>query len=46
MLGGRLNTIHNLHYFHQLMAQMREAILNDSFPQFRQQFWAQRDREQ
>ena len=46
MLGGRLNTIHNLHYFHQLMAQMREAILNDSFPQFRQQFWAQRDADQ
>jgi len=43
MLGGRLNTIHNLHYFHQLMAQMRAAILEDRFPQFRQQFWVQRE---
>ncbi len=43
MLGGRLNTIHNLHYFHQLMAQMRAAILADQFAHFRSQFWAQRD---
>jgi len=38
-----LNTIHNLHYFHQLMAQMRAAILEGRFSQFRQQFWAQRE---
>lgn len=41
-LGGRLNTIHNLHYFHKLMAQMRGAILADQFTEFRLQFWAQR----
>jgi queuine tRNA-ribosyltransferase len=26
MLGARLNTLHNLHYFQELMAQLREAI--------------------
>ena len=26
MLGARLNTIHNLHYYHALMAGLREAI--------------------
>lgn len=26
MLGGRLNTIHNLYYYQRLMAQMRQAI--------------------
>jgi queuine tRNA-ribosyltransferase len=26
MLGARLNTIHNLHYYHELMAGLREAI--------------------
>lgn len=43
MLGARLNTIHNLHYFHQLMAKMRAAIIADQFAEFRSQFWAQRD---
>jgi len=26
MLGARLNTLHNLHYFQELLAQLREAI--------------------
>ena len=26
MLGSMLNTIHNLHYYHHLMAQLRQAI--------------------
>jgi queuine tRNA-ribosyltransferase len=27
ILGARLNTIHNLHYYHELMAGLREAIV-------------------
>jgi queuine tRNA-ribosyltransferase len=26
MLGAQLNTLHNLHYYHQLMARIRAAI--------------------
>jgi queuine tRNA-ribosyltransferase len=26
MLGARLNTLHNLHYYQELMAGLREAI--------------------
>ncbi len=44
MLGSRLNTIHNLHYYLQLMREMREAIENGSFAQFRKQFEADRTR--
>ncbi len=44
MLGSRLNTIHNLHYYLQLMREMREAIENSSFAQFKKQFEADRTR--
>jgi queuine tRNA-ribosyltransferase len=27
MLGAQLNTLHNLHYYHQLMARIRQAIV-------------------
>ncbi len=42
MLGSRLNTIHNLHYYQQLMAGMRQAIEQDQFHQFKQQALAAR----
>lgn len=34
MLGARLNTIHNLHYYQALMAGIREAIAAGSFTEF------------
>lgn len=42
LLSYRLNTIHNLHYYLQLMRNMRTAILNDSFAQFKASFYAKR----
>ena len=44
MLGGRLNTIHNLHYYLQLMREMREAIEAGRFAAFAAQFAAERAR--
>ena len=41
ILGSRLNTMHNLHYYQHLMASMREAIKNDTFEDFRAEFHAQ-----
>ena len=38
MLSAVLNTIHNLHYYHSLMAAMRDAIRRDAFADFRQRF--------
>ncbi len=40
VLGIRLTTIHNLHFLTSFMAEMRSAILSDSFTDFRQDFWA------
>jgi queuine tRNA-ribosyltransferase len=34
ILGARLNTIHNLHYYQQLMSEIRAAIETDSFADF------------
>jgi queuine tRNA-ribosyltransferase len=34
ILGSRLGTIHNLHYYQQLMGSIRNAIDADSLPQF------------
>lgn len=39
ILGTRLNTIHNLHYYQDLMASMREAIENNIFAEFKQLFY-------
>jgi len=36
--GYRLASIHNLYFMNNLMTVMREAILNDSFPSFRDNF--------
>lgn len=38
ILGARLNTIHNLHYYQQLMAGMRSAIEAGTFERFKQEF--------
>ncbi|WP_448874363.1 tRNA guanosine(34) transglycosylase Tgt [Desulfobulbus propionicus] len=42
ILAYQLNSIHNLHYYCTLMAQMREAIEADRFLAFRRQFYQQR----
>ncbi len=42
LLGYRLNTIHNVHHFVDLMAQMRTAIENDEFESFTDEFARQR----
>lgn len=39
LLGYRLNTIHNVHHFVHLMAQMRTAIERDEFESFRSEFY-------
>ncbi|PWF45008.1 tRNA guanosine(34) transglycosylase Tgt [Massilia glaciei] len=44
ILGARLNTIHNLHYYLQLMKEVREAIDADDFHGFRLKFNAGRAR--
>ncbi|WP_296951199.1 tRNA guanosine(34) transglycosylase Tgt [uncultured Massilia sp.] len=44
ILGARLNTIHNLHYYLNLMQEMRDAIDADRFHAFRLQFNADRAR--
>ncbi len=44
ILGARLNTIHNLHYYLQLMREMRAAIDAGRFSEFRQRFAEGRQR--
>jgi len=39
ILSARLNTIHNLYYYQDLMAQMRRAIKDDRFAEFKQNFY-------
>jgi queuine tRNA-ribosyltransferase len=38
ILGARLNTIHNLYYYQELMAAMRSAIETGTFETFKQEF--------
>lgn len=45
ILGARLNTIHNLHYYLELMQNMRNAIDAHRFADFRIQFAADRARD-
>ena len=42
ILGARLNTIHNLHYYQQLMQGIRAAIEADRFAEFVAEFHAKR----
>ncbi|MBI3231040.1 MAG: tRNA-guanine transglycosylase, partial [Burkholderiales bacterium] len=44
ILGARLNTIHNLHYYLQIMQEMRDALDQDRFPEWRAQFARERAR--
>lgn len=42
ILGARLNTIHNIHYYLQLMQEMRDAIRDNKFNDFVQEFHTNR----
>jgi queuine tRNA-ribosyltransferase len=44
MLSARLNTIHNLWYFSDLMGQVRSAIAQGTLRSFREEFYRSRDR--
>lgn len=39
ILGARLNTMHNLYFYLNLMREMREAIAEGSFERFREDFY-------
>ncbi|BBL35235.1 queuine tRNA-ribosyltransferase [Nitrosomonas stercoris] len=39
MLGAQLNSLHNLHYYQQLMANIRQAIETSQFEEFAYQFF-------
>jgi queuine tRNA-ribosyltransferase len=39
IFGLRLTTIHNLYYLLELMRRMRQAIIEDRFLAFREEFW-------
>ena len=39
MLGGQLNTIHNLHYYQDHMRAIRDAIVNNSLEDFAKNFY-------
>jgi queuine tRNA-ribosyltransferase len=45
ILSYHLNTIHNLHYYLNLMAEIRKAIEKDGFAQFRKDFYSMLDTE-
>ena len=40
--GARLNTLHNLHFYQTIMAEMRQAIENGTFETWRETFLSQR----
>jgi queuine tRNA-ribosyltransferase len=42
ILGARLNTLHNLHYYQTLMREMRDAIAGKRFSAFKAKFAADR----
>jgi queuine tRNA-ribosyltransferase len=44
ILGARLNTLHNLHYYLTLMAELRQAIAADALPAYVQVFQSDRSR--
>lgn len=45
MLGGRLNTIHNLHFYQKVMQDLRDAIDEDRLEQHVAEFYAKRGME-
>ncbi len=44
LLAYRLNTIHNLYYYLNLMAEIRQAIEDDRFMEFRKKFYSEREK--
>lgn len=42
ILGARLNTIHNLHYYLHLMQEMRDALDADRFEEWKEEFYKNR----
>jgi queuine tRNA-ribosyltransferase len=42
MLGARLNTLHNLHYYHSLLGGLRAAIGRGQLPKFVADFYTRR----
>ncbi|MDH5735022.1 MAG: tRNA guanosine(34) transglycosylase Tgt [Gammaproteobacteria bacterium] len=42
ILSSRLNTIHNLHYYQQLMSEIRKAIEEDCFDDYVNDFYTKR----
>jgi queuine tRNA-ribosyltransferase len=40
LLGSRLNTIHNLHYYQRLMSRIRKALDEDRYEAFTREFYA------
>lgn len=42
LLSYRLNTLHNLHYFMELMQTLQEAVVQDRFLEFKKDFYNQR----
>ncbi|CAA6828426.1 MAG: tRNA-guanine transglycosylase (EC [uncultured Thiotrichaceae bacterium] len=43
MLGAKLNTVHNLYYYQELMRDIRKAIEEDRFDEFVNEFYAIRE---
>jgi queuine tRNA-ribosyltransferase len=43
ILSARLNTLHNLHYYLNLLAEARKAIAAGRFAAFRKEFYAKRE---
>ncbi len=43
MLGVRLNTVHNLWYYGRLMAELRQAIRDNRFEDYRKDFYRRRE---
>ena len=43
MLGVRLNTVHNLWYYGKLMAELRQAIRENRFEDYRKEFYRRRE---
>ncbi len=43
ILGLRLNTIHNLYYYHNLMYKIRESLIANRFDDFVKEFYSQRN---
>ncbi len=39
ILGARLNTIHNLHYFQDFMREVRQAIVDGNFAEYSREFY-------